>query len=144
LTSEVKGHELVLSVKSGYNLNPSKPIVFKVSAKNLKGVSCNGDTTADLKGIHTNELKLEINGSGDMSAEGTADQQELSINGCGKFLGGGLKSKEAKINIAGSGDAVVSASESLDVSIAGSGSIKYYGDPKIKQNVMGSGSITKQ
>src|SRR6186713_3267640 len=39
LTSEVKGHRLVLAVKKGFNVNPSKPIVFKVNSKMLKGVS---------------------------------------------------------------------------------------------------------
>ncbi len=79
-----------------------------------------------------------------MSAEGTVDRQEVSIAGSGKYLGGSLKSKEAKINIAGSGDAVLTVSDNLDVTIAGSGSIKYFGDPKVKQSVVGSGSITKQ
>jgi hypothetical protein len=86
LTSEVKGHQLVLQVKSGYNLSPSKPIVFKVGVKDLKGVSCAGDTNAILKGIHTDDLKLEIAGSGDMSAEGTADRQEITIAGSGKYV----------------------------------------------------------
>ena len=144
LTSEVKGHQLVLAVKSGYSLGPSKPIVFKVSAKNLKGVAFAGDTTANLKGIHTDELKLSVAGSGDISAEGMTDRQEISIEGSGKYLGGGLKSKEAKINILGSGEAVMTVSESLEVSIAGSGEIKYYGDPKVKQNIVGSGSVTKE
>jgi hypothetical protein len=144
LTADVKGHELVLKVKSGYNLSPSKPIVFKVGVKSLKGVSCAGDTNAVLRGIQSEDLKLEIAGSGDMSAEGTADRQEITIAGSGKYVGGGMKSKDTKINIAGSGDAVVAASDSLDVSIAGSGSIKYYGDPRIKQSIVGSGTIDKQ
>jgi hypothetical protein len=144
LTSEVKGHRLVLEVKSGYNLSPSKQIVFKVGAKDLKEVACAGDTNATLKGVHTNELKLSIAGSGDISAEGTADSQEISIAGSGKYVGGGLKSKDTKVNVAGSGDAVLAVSDNLDVSIAGSGSIKYYGDPKIKQSVVGSGTIDKQ
>jgi hypothetical protein len=144
LTSEVKGHELVIQVKSGYNLSPSKPMVFKVGVKDLKSVSCAGDTNAILKGIHSEDLKLAIAGSGDMSAEGTADRQEITIAGSGKYVGGGLKSKDTKINIAGSGDAVLAASDNLDVTIAGSGSIKYFGDPKIKQSVVGSGTIDKQ
>src|SRR5215471_21213935 len=44
LTSEVKGHRLELQVKSGYNLSPSKQIVFKVGVKDLKEVGCAGDT----------------------------------------------------------------------------------------------------
>src|SRR5436190_5149879 len=79
LTSEVKDHQLVLQVKGGYNINPSKPIVFKVGANDLKAVSCAGDTNAVLKGIHTGNLMLSIAGSGDMSAEGTADRQEIVI-----------------------------------------------------------------
>ena len=144
LTSDVKGHQLVLQVKNGYNLSPSKPIVFKVGVKDLKNVSCAGDTNAVLKGIHSDDLKLEIAGSGDMSAEGTADRQEISIAGSGRYVGGGLKSRDTKINIAGSGDAVLAVSDNLDVTIAGSGSIKYFGDPKIKQSVVGSGTIDKQ
>jgi len=143
LSSEVKGHQLMLSVKSGFNLSPSKPIVFKVSVNKLKGVSFAGATTAILKGIHTEDLKLEITGSGDISADGSADRQSISIAGSGKYLGGGLITKGTTINIAGSGDAVVSASEVLDVSIAGSGAIKYFGDPRIKQSIVGSGTITK-
>jgi hypothetical protein len=144
LTSDVKGHQLVLQVKSGYNLSPSKPIVFKVGVKDLKNVSCAGDTNAVLKGIHSDDLKLEIAGSGDMSAEGTANRQEISIAGSGKYVGGGMKSRDTKINIAGSGDAVLAVSDNLDVTIAGSGTIKYFGDPQIKRNIIGSGTIDKQ
>jgi len=143
ITSEVKGRKLVLAIKSGFKLSPSKPIVFKVNSKFLKGVSFDGDTTASLKSVHTEDLKLEIVGSGDISAEGSADRQAISIAGSGKYLGGGLKSRETTINIKGSGEAVLSASENLDVSIAGSGDIKYFGDPKIKQSILGSGTITK-
>jgi hypothetical protein len=72
------------------------------------------------------------------------DRQEVSIAGSGKYKGGNLKSKAATIDIAGSGDAVVAASETLDIKVAGSGSIKYIGEPKITQSIAGSGSIQQQ
>jgi hypothetical protein len=144
LTSEIKGTQLVLRVKSGTSISPSKTIVFKVGARNLTAISCAGDTTAVATGIHTDSLKLDIAGSGDMSAEGSSDRQEITIAGSGKYLGGSLKSRIATINIAGSGDAVLAVSDKLDVTIAGSGSIKYLGDPTVKQSVLGSGTITKQ
>jgi len=144
LTSEVEGTRLVLRVKAGSRLVPSQKIVYKISARKLNGMACEGDTSAVLRGIHTDELKLAISGSGDISADGTSDRQEISIAGSGKYSGANLKSKSATISIAGSGDAVVAASETLDVKVAGSGSIKYIGEPKISQTIAGSGSIERQ
>jgi hypothetical protein len=144
LTSEVEGTRLVLKVKSGSRLDPSKKIVYKVSAKKLNSLGCEGATSAVLRGIQTNELKLAISGSGDISADGVSDRQDVSIAGSGKYSGANLKSKSATISIAGSGDAVVAASETLDVKVAGSGSIKYIGEPKITQTIAGSGSIERQ
>jgi hypothetical protein len=144
LTSEVQANRLVLRVKSGTQVDPTKTIVYKVGARNLIAITCAGDTTAVAKGIHTETLRLEIAGSGDISAAGSSDRQDVTIAGSGKYQGADLKSKIAKINIAGSGDAVMAVSDNLDITIAGSGSIKYIGDPMVKQSVLGSGTISKQ
>jgi len=144
LTSEVEGTHLILKVRPGSRVRPSQKIVYKIGAKKLNEVACAGDISAVLRGIHTDSLKLEIAGSGDISADGTSDQQSVSIAGSGKYSGAGLKSKSASINISGSGDAVLAASEELKVNVAGSGSIKYIGEPKITQSIMGSGTIEQQ
>jgi|SRR5712671_2976536 len=144
ITSEVHGKQLVLSVREGSNIDPTKDVVFKVTAKNLNRISINGSASAEATGVHTDGLRLDIAGSGDITASGKSDRQDISIAGSGKYLGADLKTKTATINIAGSGDAVVAASDSLDVTIAGSGSIQYIGDPKITQSVLGSGSISRK
>jgi len=144
LTSEVVGTRLVLKVRPDSRVRPSQRIVYKIGANKLNEVACAGNTSAVLRNIHTDNLKLEIAGSGDISADGTSDQQSVSIAGSGKYNGAGLKSKSASINISGAGDAVMAASETLNVNVAGSGSIKYIGEPKITQNIMGSGTIEQQ
>lgn len=48
-----------------------------------------------------------------------------------------------QVSIAGSSDAVVNASESLDATIAGSGDIVYRGSPAVTQHIRGSGSLRK-
>jgi len=144
LTSEVKGTRLVLNVRSDSRVRPSQRIVYKIGVNKLNEVACAGDTSAVLRSIHGDTLKLEISGSGDITADGSSDRQEVSIAGSGKYSGGALKSKSVSINITGSGDAVVAASEKLEVNVAGSGSIKYIGEPKITQNIMGSGTIAQQ
>ena len=52
--------------------------------------------------------------------------------------------RDAKISIAGSGEATLWATQSLAVSVAGSGDVKYYGDPSIKKTtIVGSGSLRR-
>src|SRR5436190_8630480 len=139
ITSEVKGNRLILSVKPGTHIDPSREIVFKLSAKNLKDASIAGSGAVDLKNIQTDALRVELAGSADITAAGSADHLDLTISGSGKYLGSNLKAKDAKVNIAGSGDVTLTASETLDATVAGSGDIKYYGDPRVTQHVFGSG-----
>ena len=51
--------------------------------------------------------------------------------------------REVEVNIAGSGDVAVNASELLKVGIAGSGSVSYLGNPRLESEIAGSGAITR-
>jgi len=68
---------------------------------------------------------------------------EASIAGSGNVRTDKLEAKNVKISVAGSGDAVVWATETLKISIAGSGDIKYYGDAQVTKSIAGSGSVTR-
>ncbi|MCA6456583.1 MAG: DUF2807 domain-containing protein, partial [Chitinophagaceae bacterium] len=54
-----------------------------------------------------------------------------------------LKSENAVVKIAGSGNVKLFAAATLDVNIAGVGSVYYKGSPTIKQHVAGSGEVKK-
>jgi hypothetical protein len=142
--AEVHGTKLELHLKTGVNVSPSRQIVYKVGARNLIGISSSGDTSTFAKGIHTSSLRLTLAGSGDMSAEGSSDHQEITLAGSARYDGASLRSKFASIDIAGSGKATLAVSDKLDIKIVGDGSIKYIGDPTVNQTVLGSGSISKQ
>jgi len=144
VTSEVSGSQLIIGTKDDTRISPSKEIVYKVSAKSLNSIELGGSGSVDAKGIQTDRMKLVLGGSGTISAAGAADQQEIVLAGSGAYQGGNLKGKDVSINIMGSGDAVLAASQKLDATIMGSGSIKYIGDPAVTQHVLGSGSIEKQ
>jgi hypothetical protein len=144
LTSEVRGTELVLGVKSGTSIDPSKDVVYRVGARNLAGISSLGSGSASASGIHTGALRVNIAGSGDISAEGTSDRQEITVLGSGNYRAADLQSNVATVHLAGSGDAILAVSGKLDVSIAGSGSVTYSGDPVVSQHILGSGSVAKQ
>jgi hypothetical protein len=144
LTSEVQGDQLILGTKDNGNISPSKDVVYKLSAKNLNTIELSGSGDIDAKGINTDRLKAVIAGSGSLATSGTAAQQEVLVAGSGDYKGEKLKSKTANVNIMGSGDVDLDASEKLDVTIAGSGSVKYSGSPTVSQKILGSGSVDKR
>lgn len=142
--SEVRGGTLVLGEKSGVSLSPSRDIVFKVTLRKLDALEISGSGVAEAKGLQSAKMKIDLNGSGEVSAEGVADDLDISISGSGRFRGDGLKSKRTRIDISGSGSAVVASSETLNAIVSGSGSIEYVGDPQVHQDISGSGSIRKR
>jgi hypothetical protein len=144
LTSDVSGGRLVLGTENGTNINPSREVVYTVSAKTLNGITLSGSGSVEAKGVSADSLKMALNGSGNIIAEGRADQQEISIAGSGDYQGANLKGQAVSVNIAGSGGAVVAATDTLDVIVAGSGSIEYVGNPKVTQKMVGSGSVKKR
>lgn len=54
---------------------------------------------------------------------------------------GDLCGESVNVNISGSGDATICATETLDSNVRGSGSVNYYGKPSINSSGSGSGTL---
>jgi hypothetical protein len=142
IRTEVNGNTLELGFKDSMTyLRPTHDIVFRLTAKRLEGLDISGSGKADAKGLDPDHLRIKISGSGEVSAQGTANDLELRISGSGGYRGAAMGSKRATIDISGSGSAVIAASETLKADVSGSGSIEYVGDPQVTQHVSGSGSV---
>jgi putative autotransporter adhesin-like protein len=145
IKSEVRGNTLELGFKDSMtNVRPTHDIVFKLTVKKLDGLNISGSGKADAKGLGPDQLRIGISGSGDVSADGTAGDLDLSISGSGGYRGEHMRSKRATVDISGSGAAVIAASETLKADVSGSGSIEYIGDPQVSQHVSGSGSVHRR
>ncbi|CAN7222330.1 head GIN domain-containing protein [Neorhizobium tomejilense] len=108
-----------------------------ISIWELRG---SGDLT--LSQINQPKLQVTIEGSGDVTATGTADAVDLRISGSGEAQFGDLTAKSVKVDIRGSGDARLTAQVDADVSISGSGDIELFGRPTMRRSeIRGSGSI---
>ncbi len=105
-------------------------------------VKVNGSGNISLN-IFTNRVFSNINGTGSIIMSGTCQKLSLGIAGSGIFRGKSLNTYEAKISIAGSGQASVIAFNDLDATVNGSGIINYSGNPDIDINISGSGKVNK-
>jgi len=166
---EMDGNTLVIKSKdkswSWDNWDDKKnKVVIKLSSSHLGKVLINGsgdvvmnsnndspdfeyqiNGSGDLKAkVQASVCKGSINGSGDVQINGKSGDYVLSINGSGDVKAFDFVCGSVDLKIAGSGDAQVHATESLNIKISGSGDVSYKGDPKkVNQKIAGSGEIRK-
>jgi hypothetical protein len=93
--------------------------------------------------LDVDSLEVEVSGSADFNLSGRADTQRLKVSGSADYAAEGLISRDADIQISGSGDAEVFVLDTLRVRISGSGDVGYIGSPRIDQQVSGSGDVTQ-
>ena len=143
--TEVHGNTLELGFKDPMtNIQPTNDILFTLKVKTLEGLEISGSGKADVKGLAQDRLQVRISGSGDVAGQGTANDLELRISGSGSYRGQDIKSQRATVGVSGSGNAVISASDTLKADVSGSGTIEYVGEPQVTQNISGSGSVRRR
>ncbi|EDP70072.1 hypothetical protein FBALC1_11082 [Flavobacteriales bacterium ALC-1] len=163
IITEIRDNKLVVKVKKGVNLRPSKTIVVTVPYESISSVSLAGSGDIDNSGtIKADEFKVSLAGSGDISLNVSSDSIESAIAGSGDieitgsttnlttkiagsgdFNGENLKSTNVDARIAGSGDINVVCNGKLKARVSGSGDVTYSGKPTNKDTkVSGSGSVS--
>lgn len=157
------GDRLKVKVRNGVNLRSKKGIKLRISLPELTSISFAGSGNMQVNGIVKtgDKLKIDVAGSGNVTAEvdcpevdadiagsgtiqltGRTRSVDLSIAGSGDYKAEQLLSENTKVSVPGSGSAWVFASASLDVSIAGSGDVYYRGNPAdVKRSIAGSGEV---
>ncbi len=111
------------------------------NGKLVLSVAGSGSITLPLACTHT---EAGIAGSGKIITSGSCDSVSVDIAGSGAYDGKELITQTTQVSIAGSGSALVYATETMQGDVAGSGDIKVWGEPKeLKKSVAGSGSIKR-
>ena len=161
---KVKDEKLTLRIKDGYTLLPTEGVQITIGFKQLKKlIAYSNINISSSKQLNLDTLHLEIHGSGDIAFDvkaqqldlringsgkghfkGTADQLKVAVIGSGDFRGEGLVSRNANINISGSGYANLKVTNHLEATMTGSGAIRYSGNPAtVNQRIAGSGRLLK-
>lgn len=140
---------------------PSKDIVYRVSAKDIRGVSASGSAeisdvgTIETSGLAVNisgsgkmdlnltvqKVAVQVSGSGNIVLSGSAGEVDLTASGSAQFDARRLAAATCEVHISGSGNAQVNVSRSLTVNISGAGHVLYSGNPQVQSHISGSGSV---
>lgn len=162
IITEVDGDWLEIKTRNNINYRTKNPMRVYVTAPTITHIklSGSGDIISqrkfwskqpiefDIAGsgnirlqVNTPRVDADIAGSGNLEIGGETRDVEVSIAGSGNYRGLELKAENAKVNIAGSGDAYVFADVNMDAKIVGSGNIKYKGNADVKRRILGSGTV---
>lgn len=143
IRTEVVDGRLVIGPEPNASIETTEPINYELTVDDLRTLMLSGSGEVDAEGIDTDELVVDISGSGVMKASGRAEIQEAHVSGSGAYEAQDLESRRVRIDVEGAGSAVVNASEELDAKADGTGSVEYVGDPTVEQDVSGVGRVSK-
>jgi hypothetical protein len=91
--------------------------------------------------VSSDDIQVDVVGSGDVFLYGSGDDLTVNIEGSGDFGTFDFTCNRADINISGSGDVEVTVLDHLDVLISGSGDVAFRGFPSVDQHITGTGRI---
>ena len=116
-----------------------------MTAPAVSDFTLNGSQRLNITGFDRSKLEVAIHGSGKVKAAGRANRMEVHIAGSGDADFGQLKTTDAEVDIAGSGDTIIAATGDAEINIAGSGDVTLATRPaRVNTHIAGSGRIIQQ
>ncbi|MCP4146085.1 MAG: DUF2807 domain-containing protein [bacterium] len=159
IKTESKNGTLFIEIEK--SVRTKKTPRIDITVPYLEKAKVNGSGDIYIQNFDAETMELNVNGSGDIKAEGNCRTLEIEVNGSGDIAcKGSSKTVYANVNgsgdiklkkfiaddvdaeVNGSGDINIFANKSFKGFVSGSGDIRCYGDPEIRKNkVKGSGDI---
>jgi hypothetical protein len=102
-----------------------------------------GAADVSLTALDVDKLRVEIQGSGKLSASGRATKERMRLAGAGEYRASNLAADSVEVKLEGAGDVEVMARRKLDVRISGAGNVRYLGDPKLEKDIEGAGTVSR-
>ena len=136
----VRSGTLVIETTGSFSTRA--PMRVSVVVPKLMSVSLSGSGNVTIDGVDSPSFTASLPGSGTMLVAGRTDHLEASLPGSGQMIMHGLIARTAEVQLSGSGNIHVFATDSLDAELSGSGSIMYAGNPPhVTPRVTGSGTV---
>jgi hypothetical protein len=131
-----------LKIESRGSYRTRNPIRVWITTPRLDEFTTMGSGNVVIHDVSSPHLKLTLQGSGDIEANGRTGELDLALMGSGRAQLGDLAATDVSAGVFGSGTAVVRASGKLDAQMFGSGTLRYIGNPKsMRSSHFGSGRV---
>lgn len=123
LETRVRGGELILSTKPNQNINPSQKIVYRITVKDLAGISLDGSGNFYVDPVKSDAMDISLAGSGDIRLKDlTTGNFSMDLDGSGNIIVNQLAASTIDSSINGSGDVELTGqASSQNISFSGSG-----------------------
>lgn len=163
--AKVKDKKLYLNLKDGFNIKPTKFVIYTNSA-DLKNVTLSGAGNFKAnKKVKLDNLKIELSGAGNInfddlevqtidcglrgagniSLAGKAVSADFKVSGAGNIKANDFVTQDAKCSVSGVGNVNVRTLGKLDARVSGVGNINYTGEPKkLTKSQTGMGKVRKK
>jgi hypothetical protein len=161
INTDMEGTTLDIHLQTNTSIQPSHPIEFTLSVKDLSAITMTGATTVAVTKLNTTALTVTSSGAGTLTSPdlaltsltanltgaggvqltGQAQQQTVTITGAGTYHSEHFATQTTSIKLTGAGQAFVRASATLNVTITGAGDVTYYGSPAVTQSITGTGKV---
>lgn len=106
-------------------------------------VELSGSGSMELE-VESRDLEIGISGSGSIEMEGSGEDVYAKISGSGKIRADDLEVKSLDARISGSGNIYMTVEDEIEASISGSGNVYYKGNPdRVINSASGSGKIRR-
>ena len=113
-----------------------------VTAPKVNRFTANGSGDLLINAYDQPSLRVDISGSAEVTASGRTDALDLDIAGSGEASLAGLTTRDARVDISGSGDARIAPTGDVKVAIAGSGDVALTTRPaNLNSTISGSGDV---
>ncbi|MBK8905289.1 MAG: DUF2807 domain-containing protein [Anaerolineaceae bacterium] len=142
--TQVRSGKLIISIQDNTLFNNVSELTYHVTVNTIESVQLDGAGSIQVSNLDSDDWRVNLNGTGNITVSGQVDTQTVEINGAGAYTADELASREATIEQDGAGMVVVQVSEVLDVRIDGLGTVEYIGSPTVKETINGLGTVRQR
>ena len=133
-----------LSIYPKKSICTENEITIDISVTTFKALVSSGSDDIKVSGINNSSFSVLQEGAGDIELAGHSRTFDAEISGSGDLQAQYLKSEKTTLNLTGSSDANVYATETLEVHILGVAEVNYFGNPKkVIKDILGVGDLNK-
>ena len=138
--SEIRGQTLTITAARSYQ--STNMVNVKIVSQSLESFEVLSTSDAELTSLNARSFSLNVEGTGDVRAEGKVETLNVTANGTSTLDLKKLRAETAHVRISGTSDLSVFASETLTVDLNGTGDVFYYGQPKtVQKRILGVGTV---